>query len=595
VIRPSSISIVIALLAQVPSLAQTTTRVSVDSAGAQANGPSFRPVITPDGRFVAFESAATNLVPNDTNGKADVFVYDRLLGTTERVSVSSTGAEGNDHSLWFNDNSDPSVSITPDGHYVAFTSFATNLVSGDTNHSADAFVRDRWSGTTVRVSVDSNGAQSVGETYATAISADGRFVAFASTAVFTPNDFNSAFDIFVRDRLLGTTKIVSGGGSQGGSDSAHPSLSADGRYVVFDSNNHNLVPGDSNNTTDVFWRDLQTNLIVCLSVSDVHQQGNSASYGATISSDGRYVAFVSDATNLVPNDTNGVIDVFVRDMVNQTLKRVSVDSAGAQVHGSSYSPSISADGRYVAFVSDATNLVPNDTNGSADVFMHDLLTGETTRVSVDSSGAQADENGFYLYPSISADGRYVAFASVATNLVSGDTNGAEDIFVRDRGDASAFESFCYGDGSAASCPCANDGAPAHGCDNSAATGGARISVTGIASLASDTVQMTSHGELLTALSIVLQGSSAIMPVNFGDGLRCAGGSLKRLYVKTASGGSITAPEASDPSIAAQSSTLGDPIPLGATRVYQVYYRDPNLAFCAGGFNVSSAIAIAWGS
>jgi hypothetical protein len=270
-----------------------------------------------------------------------------------------------------------------------------------------------------------------------------------------------------------------------------------------------------------------------------------------------------------------------------------VDSNGVQGNQSSDVPSISADGRYVAFQSYATNLVAGDTNGNFDVFVHDRLSGVTTRVSVDSSGAQG--YGTSSDPSISADGRYVAFDSLSPNLVPVDTNGYVDVFLRDRGDASAFTPFCFGDGTGGTCPCSNAGNASHGCENSATTGGALLSSSGIASLSSDTVQLTSSSELPTALSIVLQGNSVIAPVNFGDGLRCAGGALKRLYLKHAIGGTISAPQAGDPSISTRSSALGDTIPLGATRAYQVYYRDPNLGFCPAGFNASNAIAIAWGA
>jgi hypothetical protein len=212
---------------------------------------------------------------------------------------------------------------------------------------------------------------------------------------------------------------------------------------------------------------------------------------------------------------------------------------------------------------------------------------------VDSNGVQGNFGSGLSR--VSSDGRYVAFESGASNLVPGDTNNTADTFVRDLGAAGSFVPLCFGDGTGGACPCSNSGSSGHGCENSAATGGALLAATGVASLSSDVVQLTSSDELPTALSIVLQGSTVIAPTSFGDGLRCTGGSLKRLYVKHAIGGVITAPEAGDPSVSARSATLGDTIPLGATRAYQVYYRDPSLGFCPGGFNVSSAIAIAWGA
>jgi hypothetical protein len=160
-------------------------------------------------------------------------------------------------------------------------------------------------------------------------------------------------------------------------------------------------------------------------------------------------------------------------------------------------------------------------------------------------------------------------------------------------------SFCAGDGTSGACPCGNSGSPDHGCQNSIATGGSLLTTSGVASLSADTLRHTASGELPTAFSIFLQGSAAIAPVSYGDGLRCTGGALKRLYAKNASGGVVTAPQAGDPSVSARSAALGDPIPMGATRNYQVFYRDPNASFCpdptGSTFNVSNAIAVVWGS
>jgi hypothetical protein len=283
--------------------------------------------------------------------------------------------------------------------------------------------------------------------------------------------------------------------------------------------------------------------------------------------------------------------------------RASVASNGAEItvgYGAFGGPSISADGRFVTFASDAPTLVMGDTNNYFDVFMHDSQTATTTRMSVDSGGAQANQNsGTFGAPSISSDGRFVALASNASNLVPVDQNGFVDVFVRDRGAASAFTHFCLGDGSGAFCPCGNSGGAGRGCQNSTGTGGALLTVSGFASLPVDTVQFISAGELPSAFSIVLQGDSITTPVNFGDGIRCTGGNLKRLYKRSASGGVLIVPQGADPSISARSAALGDAIPLGSTRDYQVYYRDANGTFCpapvGATFNVSNAIAIAWGA
>jgi len=220
---------------------------------------------------------------------------------------------------------------------------------------------------------------------------------------------------------------VASGGTQGNGDSGCPSISADGRYVAFQSYASNLVPGDTNEVGDVFVHDRLTGQTTRVSVASDGTEGNDYSRRPSISADGRYVAFASLASNLVPGDTNGTWDVFVHDRLTGQTTRVSVASGGAQGNSGSWCPSISADGRYVAFQSYASNLVPGDTNGVLDVFVHDRLTGQTTRVSVASDGTQGDSYSFGS--SISADGRYVAFSSLASNLVPGDTNDKPDIFV----------------------------------------------------------------------------------------------------------------------------------------------------------------------
>jgi Tol biopolymer transport system component len=585
-IRDSFVLVACTACMCVPSLAQTTIRVSVDSSGAQARGDSLLPSMTPDGRFVAFVGDAANLVAGDTNGCGDVFVHDMLTGATTLASVSSLGQQANAPCIF--------PSISADGRFVAFASIASTLVSGDTNAHVDVFVHDLLTGSTRLASHDSVGVPGNGDSYSPSISADGRYVAFASDANdLVPGDVNVASDVFVHDMLTGATTRVSvafGAGLPDG-PSRYPSISADGRLIAFESDATNLVPGGTVGTK-VFVRDLQTETTIQASVSSAGVSANGVSLNPSISADGRFVAFWSYAFNLAPGDTNNTLDVFVHDLQNGETTRVSVDSNGLEANNTSAYPRLSADGRFVAFASLATNLVPGDTNGQQDVFVHDRLTGATTRVSVDSSGVQSNGNNYQSV--ISADGRYVAFTS-SGNLVADDTNGVADVFVRDRGDASAFVALCFGDGSSGACPCGNAGASGHGCENSAATGGALLNGVGRASLSSDTVELQSSGEISSALSIVLQGSAFVAPTSFGDGLRCAGGALKRLYTLHAAGGSITAPHVGDPMISVRSSALGDAIPLGATRIYQVYYRDPNLAFCPGGFNVTHAIAIAWGA
>jgi Tol biopolymer transport system component len=397
-------------------------RVSVASDGTQGNGDSFDGSISADGRYVAFASKASNLVAGDTNGKQDIFVQDRQTGQTTRVSVASDGAQGN------GDSGQPVISA--DGRFVAFYSSASNLVPGDTNGVEDVFVHDRLTGQTTRVSVASDGAQGNGPSWGPSISGDGRFVAFESRASnLVPGDTNDTTDVFVHDRLTGQTMRVSvaSDGREGNSYSWLARISADGRFVVFTSDASNLVPGDTNGTWDVFVHDRQTGQTTMVSVAPDGTPGNGRSIGVSISGDGRFVAFMSEASNLVAGDTNGTWDVFVRDRLTGQTTRVSVASDGTQGNASSSGGALSGDGRFVVFSSIASNLTPGDTNGAMDVFVHDRQTGQTTMVTVASDGAQgnADSSG----AAISADGRFVVFTSRASNLVPGDTNGTWDIFV----------------------------------------------------------------------------------------------------------------------------------------------------------------------
>jgi Tol biopolymer transport system component len=495
--------------------AQVTQRVSVDSSGAQGNGGSYSASISPDGRYVAFESQDSKLVSGDTNGLDDVFVHDRLTGTTERVSVDSSGVEGNGVS--------GNASISADGRYVAFNSLASNLVIGDTNGFSDVFVRDRLTGTTERVSVGP-------------------------------------------------------GGTEGNNPSGLPWISADGRYVAFESNASNLVSGDTNGFTDIFVRDRIAGTTERVSVNSAGTQTNEPAHNVSISADGRYVAFWSYATNLVPGDTNLFADVFMRDRLTGMTERVSIATNGAQGNLESFisAGSISVDGRYVAFESSAMNLVPGDTNGRWDIFVRDRQTGTTERVSVATSGAQG--NGGSYIPSISADGRYVAFNSESSNLVSDDTNVGLDDFVRDR-DATGFTSQCNaGINGVILCPCSNSPVGmGRGCDNSDGTGGAELFPSGVAYISMDTLYFTTTGEKPAATSILLQGTALTSTgIIYGQGVRCVRGALKRLFVKTAIGGSIMAPDFSmgDQFLTERSAALGDPIQPGQSRYYFVVYRDP---------------------
>ncbi|MBW1642621.1 MAG: PD40 domain-containing protein [Deltaproteobacteria bacterium] len=431
------------LFLPIESEARNIERVSLNNSGGEGDNGSNYPSISSNGRYVAFDSYATNLVAGDTNARGDVFVYDRDTDTIERVSVDSSGVQGNDGSY--------NPSISSDGRYVAFVSSATNLVTGDTNTDSDVFVYDRDTDTIERVSVDNSGVQGDDYSQDPRISSDGRYVAFESSATnLVAGDTNTVSDVFVYDRDTDTIERVSVDNSsvQGNGYSYRPSISSDGRYVAFYSYATNLVTGDTNARSDVFIYDRDTDTIERVSVDNSGVQGNNNSYNSSISSDGRYVAFHSEAANLVTGDTNADRDVFVYDRDTDTIERVSVDNSGVQGDDDSEYPSISSDGRYVAFTSSATNLVSGDTNTVSDVFVYDRNTDTIERVSVDNSGVQGDDVS--EYPSISPDGRYVAFESDAANLVTGDTNARDDVFVsytvsppgRDGGSGGCFISTC---------------------------------------------------------------------------------------------------------------------------------------------------------
>jgi Tol biopolymer transport system component len=486
--------------------AGTTVRVSVSSAGVQGNDRSYAPLaITPDGRNVAFSADAANLVAGDTNKKTDLFIHDQKTHVTMRVSplrdtqpigragdpafspdgrylaFSAETTAGRGPDIFVLDGRTGAVecvslapgnkpanggsvhpSISADGRLVVFRSFAANLVSGDTNGKADIFLADRTTRQITRINVAADGAQADGDSAAPTISATGRYAAFCTDATnLLREDTNDVWDLYAYDRGSDAATLPAArptpeppatteppppppttvdpkipvtlvsrrdAGDVGNAISALPTVTPDGRYVAFVSNAHNLVGNDGNGCSDVFVRDLTTHRVERVSVNSSGEEGNGASgaSGVAISADGRYVAFASAAANLVANDANGCADIFVRDRVRGVTARVSVDSNGVPGNGESRSPSISADGRYVAFMSSASTLVPGDTNGHPDIFVRDTVGKETYRVSA-TLARQA--NDWCAQPAISSDGRFVVFTSAATNLVAGDTNGVADVFL----------------------------------------------------------------------------------------------------------------------------------------------------------------------
>lgn len=401
--------------------------VDVTSSGVIGNSSPGAGQMSHDGRYVAFLSYASNLIPNDTNNTGDVFVRDRTANTISRVNVSSSGTQANSYTQGF-------VSISNDGRYVAFSSNADNLVSGDSNYSMDVFLHDRQTATTQLISRSSSGTVGTSHSQEPMISGDGKFVVFnsSSTNFVSPATSWGMSNIFVKNIATGSIQLISKNvsGTYANDHSFAPSISCDGGVVVFGSSATNLIGSDTNGQVDVF--------VVSRpggdAIMNVTPTGDNGSSNPRVSCDGMHVTFTSFATNFVSNDTNGVSDVFKYDRRTGVTSVVSVDSNGVLGNGNSAPSAISADGRLIAYDSGSTNLVSSDTNGVNDVFMRDTKTNTTYRVSVNASGQQGalqsylgDNSGF------SGDGKYLYFVSEANNLVSTDTNNSANAFIAETG------------------------------------------------------------------------------------------------------------------------------------------------------------------
>jgi uncharacterized repeat protein (TIGR01451 family) len=395
---------------------------SVSSTGTQGDQDSELASVSADGRYVAFASFSDNLVAGDTNGAADIFVRDRVTGTTERVSVSSTGRQGKADSGIVNGMGGPSISA--DGRYVAFDSQASNLVRGDTNDAIDVFVHDRVTGATERVSVSSAGVQGDGDSTHPSISADGTRVAFESFAdTLVSPDTNFSEDVFVHDRITGATVRVSDAadGTQGNNSSFGAASNGSGHVVVFSTFASNLG-GNTVGTSQVMLRDLDRGTLVPISAQgdDFLERSNDA----RITPDGRFVVWDESSSTLLPR-------AIVRLDRKTGMREIeSVNDAGEAGNDDSSLPDPSSDGRFVAFTSMGSNLVADDTNGRLDVFVRDTVAHTTHRVSVGSNGEQGDLDSFG--PAVDSDGQVIAFTSDSSTFVpETQTFFADDVFIRD--------------------------------------------------------------------------------------------------------------------------------------------------------------------
>jgi hypothetical protein len=590
--------------AQSVALAQSSlVRIGIN--GCQEPDASSRQAsASGNGLLIAFASSAKNMVTGDGNAKDDVFLYDVLANTRSLLSVTTLGVQGND-------NSD-SPSLDQSGLFVAFASSATNLVTPATA-GRQIFLLDRTTGLFTLVSHNvANPAQSGnGDSAGPAISADGQWVAFYSySSDLVSGDTNGFPDAFVYQVSTGAiTRVSVGNGPvlvQANNvcyprdPKASPDISVTsgerGVLVAFQSLANNLVTNDVNNVRDVFLRDVGTSTTTLISVNTAGVSGNNASSGPDISRYAQYVAFLSDASDLITGDTNAWTDILVRDLFAATTTRVSVTSTGAQCLASGptpayeYMPMVSYSGLYVSFDSDLKALTTNEIIQKENVFVRFGAT--TTAVSINTSGktGNADSRGNALAQD-ETNAYPVSLQSVATDLISMDTNGFEDVFTP--GTPFTYVNSCFGDGSGTLCPCGNTGALHHGCQNAQMTGGGTITAFGDASVSHDTLALQVNFLPPATQVLFYQGTLPFGPggagVQFGDGLRCVGGTITRLATKAAAGSATYSVCSGDVPI----HTQGVIPTSGGSYYYQGWYRQAVMYCAPGNFNLTDVVHVVW--
>ena len=412
----SFITALVLLCRAAPLAAQQISLLSKAADGNAANGECLHPRISGDGRYVVFRSAAKNLAAV-SGAKVQVVWYDREQGQFEIASVSSEAAQA--------DGASDFPVVSDDGNCSLFETGAGNLAPGDVNDRSDVYLRVRSpAGATQRISVPVAGASGFdGASTLPAITPDCAQIFFTSNSQNLIPGLRSGGDVmrdvYAFDRQSGAIELVNSslaGGAANG-DSSYVAVDASGRYAVFDSSATNLTADDTNGRKDIFVRDRQSGATERVSVGAGGAQANNWSWYPGISRDGRFVVFQSHASNLVGGDLNATQDIFVYDREARTTERVSVSSSGQEADDASQYPDISGDGRYVVFESAAKNLVAGMPLRTQNIFVHDRETTQTKRVSVGFDGSDADYES--EYPRISADGRFIVFQSAATNLVPG--------------------------------------------------------------------------------------------------------------------------------------------------------------------------------
>jgi Tol biopolymer transport system component len=548
------------LLATVPlllpasSAAQVVTRVSTAPGGAQVAGVSSAPASAGDYRVQVFVSNASTLVAGDTNGFNDVFLKDPDTGVVTLVSRGLGGAPANGASR--------APSLSGDTTWVAFESDASNLVAGDTNGATDVFVWERFTGVIERVSV---GALGEGNDYSfePSISLDGSVVAFTSKATnLVASDTNSVLDVFVRFRASGLTKRVQAGTLQPNSHSRRGKLSGSGGELAFDSDATNLVAGDGNGASDVFVADTNTGAIVLASAGPSGGSANGASRAPAMSTSGVMVVFESDASNLTAGDTNGLTDVYAYNVPSQSLTRVSLRADSGEPSGRSFAPGVSGNGAHVAYCSDASDILPGDTNASTDVYF--TIIGSPGTSEIVSRGATATcGNGASRAPALDWFGEHVAFESTASNLIAGDTNGQSDVYLRYR----VTRWFAY---------CAS-GTTTNGCT-------ATISAYGAASVSSAAQPFTitaSQVEGQRSGLIFYSAGATMLPWGTGGtSFLCLAAPTQRSVAANSGGtsGTCTGTLSLDFNawMQSQPSALGSPFTAGDWLYAQAWFRDPGV-------------------
>jgi len=408
---------------------QVLERANVSNIGAQTGDDAEHAAISATGRYVCFDSRAPGLVPDDLNARIDAFARDRVAGTTSIVSRAADPSTGHGQ------GSGPSVSA--DGRYVAFQSWANDLVPGDINGQTDVFVHDRKKGTTVLASVSTAGVQGEKDSVRPCISGNGRYVVFESrSSSLVAGGTNGQIQIFAHDLETHQTTLVSvnpaggeadGDCSRGMRSRVSNCISHNGRYVVFVSRGTNLVAPETGTNWDIYRRDRQANTTILVNLSSTGVRGQGSCDIPSVSDDGNVVAFESVDDTLDAKDNNVHSDIYARNLQTSKTVLVSVAATGNAGNHDSWFPSISGDGRFVAFESWASDLIASDKGPHGDIFVRDLQAGKTACASMTAAGVQANHDCFY--PALSKDGRILAFESEAWNLVPGDTNGTKDIFV----------------------------------------------------------------------------------------------------------------------------------------------------------------------